>query len=128
VLFTRPEASSGGYKSRLKGLARRRQILERESCAGIFCFLSPQSFSRLPLIFLTRRTLHLYPTMPPGRSSYPPRSAKKEEFIAFLGLNDVDHSHKLIYRRMLVRRTLFFSSTFLFTPISDSLISDCCWS
>jgi len=39
--------------------------------------------------------------MPPNRSSHPPRSATKEEFLASINLNNVDHSHKQLYRRML---------------------------
>jgi len=31
----------------------------------------------------------------------PPRSAKKDEFLAYLGLNDHEHSHKMLYRKML---------------------------
>ncbi|KAF2493433.1 hypothetical protein BU16DRAFT_541121 [Lophium mytilinum] len=39
--------------------------------------------------------------MSPVQKPHPPRSARKEEFLARLGLNDVEPSHKLLYRRML---------------------------
>ncbi|KAF2812425.1 uncharacterized protein BDZ99DRAFT_413139 [Mytilinidion resinicola] len=39
--------------------------------------------------------------MPLPKNSYLARSARKEEFLARLGLNDVEHSHKLLYRHLL---------------------------